>query len=89
MRAAWARASDSTRKAAFDGLAPTEPDLDQARVLIKEAGASGATLTVATSSIGQDASLLATAAQDPERRMEIETKLQHHAADRLSPRSRR
>ncbi|MFF2700990.1 ABC transporter substrate-binding protein [Streptomyces cyaneofuscatus] len=163
-RAAWARASDSTRKAAFDGLAPTEPDLDRARALIKEAGASGATLTVATSSIGQDVSLLATAvqaagtqigldirlrsiapnaftalftdpgaregidmfpltyyqsitdpldllanfrtgaylnfagysdkgydelvdrataAQDPERRREIETKLQHHAADRL------
>ncbi|RLV65057.1 oligopeptide ABC transporter substrate-binding protein [Streptomyces sp. CBMAI 2042] len=62
-RAAWARASDSTRKAAFDGLAPTEPDRDRARALIKEAGASGATLTVATSSIGQDVSLLATAVQ--------------------------
>lgn len=62
-RAAWARASHSTRKAAFDGLAPTEPDLERARALIKEAGASGATLTVATSSIGQDVSLLATAVQ--------------------------
>ncbi|MFD7672104.1 ABC transporter substrate-binding protein [Streptomyces anulatus] len=62
-RAAWARAAHSTRKAAFDGLAPTEPDLDKARALIKEAGASGATLTVATSSIGQDVSLLATAVQ--------------------------
>ncbi|MFD4792949.1 ABC transporter substrate-binding protein [Streptomyces anulatus] len=62
-RAAWARASHSTRKAAFDGLAPTEPDLEKARALIKEAGASGATLTVATSSIGQDVSLLATAVQ--------------------------
>ncbi|MEU4028233.1 ABC transporter substrate-binding protein [Streptomyces anulatus] len=62
-RAAWARASHSTRKAAFDGLAPTEPDLKKARALIKEAGASGATLTVATSSIGQDVSLLATAVQ--------------------------
>ncbi|MEV6434836.1 ABC transporter substrate-binding protein [Streptomyces anulatus] len=62
-RAAWARASHSTRKAAFDGLAPTEPDLERARALIEEAGASGATLTVATSSIGQDVSLLATAVQ--------------------------
>ncbi|MFG2610011.1 ABC transporter substrate-binding protein [Streptomyces anulatus] len=62
-RAAWARASHSTRKAAFDGLAPAEPDLEKARALIKEAGASGATLTVATSSIGQDVSLLATAVQ--------------------------
>ncbi|MEV5260388.1 ABC transporter substrate-binding protein [Streptomyces anulatus] len=62
-RAAWARASHSTQKAAFDGLAPTEPDLERARALIEEAGASGATLTVATSSIGQDVSLLATAVQ--------------------------
>ncbi|MFJ2436450.1 ABC transporter substrate-binding protein [Streptomyces anulatus] len=62
-RAAWARASHSTWKAAFDGLAPTEPDLEKARALIEEAGASGATLTVATSSIGQDVSLLATAVQ--------------------------
>ncbi|MFJ2181578.1 ABC transporter substrate-binding protein [Streptomyces anulatus] len=62
-RAAWARASHSTRNAAFDGLAPTEPDLERARALIEEAGASGATLTVATSSIGQDVSLLATAVQ--------------------------
>ncbi|MGW1335780.1 ABC transporter substrate-binding protein [Streptomyces rubiginosohelvolus] len=62
-RAAWARATDTTRKAAFDGLPPTEPDLDRAKTLIEEAGAKGATLTVATSSIGQDVSLLATAVQ--------------------------
>lgn len=62
-RAAWARATDTTRKAAFDGLPPTEPDLDRAKALIEEAGAKGATLTVATSSIGQDVSLLATAVQ--------------------------
>ncbi|MFD4124587.1 ABC transporter substrate-binding protein [Streptomyces globisporus] len=62
-RAAWARAEDATRKAAFDGLPPREPDLDRAKALIEEAGAKGATLTVATSSIGQDVSLLATAVQ--------------------------
>ncbi|MYV61987.1 ABC transporter substrate-binding protein [Streptomyces sp. SID4931] len=62
-RAAWARAADATRKAAFDGLPPAEPDLDKAKALIEEAGAKGATLTVATSSIGQDVSLLATAVQ--------------------------
>ncbi|WP_424568347.1 ABC transporter substrate-binding protein [Streptomyces sp. CH-036] len=62
-RAAWARAADTTRKAAFDGLPPTEPELDRAKALIEEAGAKGATLTVATSSIGQDVSLLATAVQ--------------------------
>ncbi|MFJ9322611.1 ABC transporter substrate-binding protein [Streptomyces globisporus] len=62
-RAAWARAADTTRKAAFDGLPPAEPDLDRAKALIEEADAKGATLTVATSSIGQDVSLLATAVQ--------------------------
>ncbi|MFE7709217.1 ABC transporter substrate-binding protein [Streptomyces sp. NPDC057486] len=61
--AAWAQASEQTQKAAFDGLPPTEPDLEKARALIKEAGAIGAKLTVATSSIGQDVSLLATAVQ--------------------------
>ncbi|MFE0647082.1 ABC transporter substrate-binding protein [Streptomyces sp. NPDC059534] len=62
-RAAWAGASEPTLKAAFDTLAPTTQDLAKAKALIKEAGATGKTLTVATSSIGQDVSLLATAVQ--------------------------
>ncbi|MFE2978438.1 ABC transporter substrate-binding protein [Streptomyces sp. NPDC059258] len=62
-RAAWADASERVREAAFDGLPPSEPDLATARKLIEEAGATGAKLTVATSSIGQDVSLLATAVQ--------------------------
>ncbi|MFF8840223.1 ABC transporter substrate-binding protein [Streptomyces sp. NPDC015130] len=62
-RAAWAGASEETRKAAFDALPPTTQDIEKASALIKEAGATGKTLTVATSSIGQDVSLLATAVQ--------------------------
>ncbi|MFF0431535.1 ABC transporter substrate-binding protein [Streptomyces sp. NPDC004327] len=62
-RAVWAGASPATRKAAFDRLPPTARDLDKARALVKEAGATGRTLTIATSSIGQDVSLLATAVQ--------------------------
>ncbi|MGW1947989.1 ABC transporter substrate-binding protein [Streptomyces sp. NPDC001940] len=62
-KAAWASAPESVRKAAFDGLPSAEPNLGKARKLIKEAGATGKTLTVATSSIGQDVSLLATAVQ--------------------------
>ncbi|MFE2014485.1 ABC transporter substrate-binding protein [Streptomyces sp. NPDC059491] len=62
-RAAWAGASEPTLKVAFDTLPPTTQDLAKARALIKEAGATGKTLTVATSSIGQDVSLLATAVQ--------------------------
>ncbi|WP_327165762.1 ABC transporter substrate-binding protein [Streptomyces zaomyceticus] len=62
-RAAWAGASEETRKAAFAGLPPTERDIEKARALVEQAGATGKTLTVATSSIGQDVSLLATAVQ--------------------------
>ncbi|MGW0767595.1 ABC transporter substrate-binding protein [Streptomyces sp. NPDC002676] len=62
-RAAWAGASPEVRKAALDGLPPTTRNVERARALVKEAGAAGKTLTVATSSIGQDVSLLATAVQ--------------------------
>ncbi|MET8622517.1 ABC transporter substrate-binding protein [Kitasatospora sp. NPDC004669] len=62
-KAAWASASDDVRKTAFDGLTPTAQDIDKAKALVKEAGASGKTLIMATSSIGQDVSLLATAVQ--------------------------
>lgn len=62
-RAAWAGAPEDARRSAFEGLTPTTPDLDRAKALIKEAGATGKTITVATSPIGQDVSLLATAVQ--------------------------
>ncbi|MFB7514866.1 ABC transporter substrate-binding protein [Streptomyces sp. NPDC056144] len=62
-RGAWAHASEATRKAAFDVLPPATQDIEQAKKLIQEAGATGKALTVATSSIGQDVSLLATAVQ--------------------------
>ncbi|MGW6708909.1 ABC transporter substrate-binding protein, partial [Streptomyces sp. NPDC054956] len=51
-RAAWAAAPEHTLKTAFDGLPPTGQDIEQAKALIKEAGATGKTLTMATSSIG-------------------------------------
>ncbi|MFD7452858.1 ABC transporter substrate-binding protein [Kitasatospora sp. NPDC059827] len=62
-KAAWASAPDDVRKSAFDGLTPTTQDIDKAKALVKEAGASGKTLVMATSTIGQDVSLLATAVQ--------------------------
>ncbi|MDH6708806.1 peptide/nickel transport system substrate-binding protein [Kitasatospora sp. MAA19] len=62
-RAAWAAAPEHVRTEAFEGLTPTAPDLDRAKALIKEAGATGKTVTVATSPIGQDVALLATAVQ--------------------------
>lgn len=69
-RAVWAGAPKETREAAFAALPPAgntgkaaEKDVERARELIEEAGATGKSLTVATSSIGQDVSLLATAVQ--------------------------
>ncbi|MEZ0093823.1 ABC transporter substrate-binding protein [Streptacidiphilus sp. EB129] len=66
-RAAWAAAPGSVVSSAFDGLPPTSQNLAQnlatAKELIKQAGATGKTVTIATSPIGQDVSLLATAVQ--------------------------
>ncbi|MGM9443546.1 ABC transporter substrate-binding protein [Streptomyces murinus] len=62
-RAAWAGGSEQARKAALDGRPSAAPDIEKAKELIKQAGATGKTLTVATSSIGQDVSVLATAVQ--------------------------
>ncbi|MEV5975005.1 ABC transporter substrate-binding protein [Streptomyces sp. NPDC051921] len=74
-RAAWAAGSEQTRKAALDALPPTAPDLAKAKALVKEAGATGKTLTVATSSIGQDVSLLATAVQSAGAQIGLDVRL--------------
>ncbi|MFJ9576899.1 ABC transporter substrate-binding protein [Streptomyces sp. NPDC101191] len=74
-RAAWAGASEQTRKNALGGLPPVRPDIEKAKALIKEAGATGKTLTVATSSIGQDVSLLATAVQAAGARIGLDIRL--------------
>lgn len=63
-KAAWAEAPEDVRKAAFDGLPSPEQNIEAAKRMIEEAGATGKTVTIATSSIGQDVSLLATAVQD-------------------------
>jgi len=66
-RAAWSAAPTSTINAAFNGLPPISQNLSQniikAKALIKQAGATGKTVTLATSPIGPDVSLLATAVQ--------------------------
>ncbi|MFJ3836694.1 ABC transporter substrate-binding protein [Streptomyces sp. NPDC054904] len=74
-RAAWAAAPERTLKTAFDSLPPTGQDIEKAKALIKEAGATGKPLTVATSSIGQDVSLLATAVQAAGTRIGLDIKL--------------
>ncbi|WP_395292992.1 ABC transporter substrate-binding protein [Kitasatospora hibisci] len=74
-RAAWAGAPEEVRKAAFDGLTPTAPDIERAKTLVKEAGATGKTLTVATSPIGQDVSVLATAVQSAGAKIGLDVRL--------------
>ncbi|MER7673887.1 ABC transporter substrate-binding protein [Kitasatospora sp. NPDC096128] len=74
-KAAWGSAPDDVRKSAFDGLTPTTQDIDKAKALVKEAGASGKTLVMATSSIGQDVSLLATAVQAAGTRIGLDVQL--------------
>ncbi|MFD9125347.1 ABC transporter substrate-binding protein [Kitasatospora sp. NPDC059571] len=74
-RAVWAAYPDSVRTAAFTGLAPTAQDIEQAKALVREAGATGRTLTIATSTIGQDVSLLATAVQNAGARIGLDVRL--------------
>ncbi|GAA2132931.1 ABC transporter substrate-binding protein [Kitasatospora kazusensis] len=81
--AAWAAAPEETRKAAFD-LPSAAQDLAQAKALVKEAGATGKTVTVATSSIGQDVSLLATAVQAAGTQIGLDVRLKTIAPDAFS-----
>ncbi|MCX4750074.1 ABC transporter substrate-binding protein [Kitasatospora sp. NBC_01287] len=80
-KAAWAAADDATRTTALGGLQPTAQDIAQATQLVKDAGATGKTLTMATSSIGQDVSLLATAVQSAGTRIGLDIKLRTIAPD--------
>ncbi|MFI5765466.1 ABC transporter substrate-binding protein [Streptomyces sp. NPDC051563] len=63
-KAIWAGAPAAVRASAFDTLPSPDQNVEAAKRMIEEAGATGKTLTVATSSIGQDVSVLATAVQD-------------------------
>ncbi len=83
-RAAWADADPATLKAAFDDLPSTTPDLAKAKQLIKEAGATGKTVTIATSAIGQDVSLLATAVQAAGTEIGLDVQVKTIAPDAFS-----
>ncbi|WP_431901978.1 ABC transporter substrate-binding protein [Nonomuraea sp. bgisy101] len=62
-RDAWQGVPKATVDAAYNGLAPATRDLAQAKQLVQQAGATGKKVVVATSPIGPDVSLLATAVQ--------------------------
>ncbi|MFC1432582.1 ABC transporter substrate-binding protein [Streptacidiphilus sp. N1-3] len=84
-RAAWAAAPGPVADAAFAGLPPVSTDRAQnlaaAKALIAQAGATGKTVTVATSPIGQDVSLLATAVQSAGRQIGLDVRLRTIAPD--------
>ncbi|MFF7633187.1 ABC transporter substrate-binding protein [Kitasatospora sp. NPDC008050] len=80
-KAVWAAADPAARQTALGGLQPTASDIAQATQLIKDAGAKGRTLTMATSSIGQDVSLLATAVQSAGTRIGLNIQLKTIAPD--------
>ncbi|MGP3689232.1 ABC transporter substrate-binding protein [Streptomyces sp. IBSNAI002] len=62
-------------------LPPVQRDLDQARRLIDEAGARGRKVTVASSPLGPDVALLATAVQDAGRRIGLDVEVRTVAPD--------
>ena len=84
-RAAWAAAPASVADSAFAGLPPTGQDLAAnvaaAKKLIQQAGATGKTITVATSPIGQDVSLLATAMQSAGQKIGLNVELKTVSPD--------
>ncbi|MCX4782838.1 ABC transporter substrate-binding protein [Streptomyces sp. NBC_01264] len=74
-KAIWAGAPAAVRASAFDTLPSPDQNIEAAKRMIEEAGATGKTLTVATSSIGQDVSVLATAIQDAGTRIGLKIQL--------------
>lgn len=80
-RAAWRGVPQATVDGAYSGLPGIERDLERAERLIQEAGATGKKLVVATSPIGPDVSLLATALQDAGTRIGLKVELRTVAPD--------
>ncbi|WP_245655976.1 ABC transporter substrate-binding protein [Microtetraspora fusca] len=80
-RDAWQGAPAATVDAAYEGLAPASRDVEQARRLIQEAGATGKKVVVATSPIGPDVSLLATAVQAAGTEIGLDVELKTIAPD--------
>ncbi|MFD7026754.1 ABC transporter substrate-binding protein [Streptomyces sp. NPDC059917] len=74
-KAVWAGAPEKVRDSAFAGLPSPDQNVEAAKRLVEEAGATGKTVVMATSSIGQDVSLLATAVQDAGTRIGLKVQL--------------
>ncbi|WTW93501.1 ABC transporter substrate-binding protein [Streptomycetaceae bacterium NBC_01309] len=83
-KASWANAPAAAKAAAFDALPPTAQDIEKARQLVKDAGAEGKKLVVATSPIGLDVSLLATALHAAGSEIGLDVELKTIAPDAFS-----
>jgi peptide/nickel transport system substrate-binding protein len=80
-REAWRDVPAKTVDDSYRQLPPIGRDLAKAKELIRQAGAQGRKLTVATSPIGPDVSLLATAVQDAGTRIGLKVELKTVAPD--------
>lgn len=82
-RGAWALAPGKTA-ALYDTLPEPAYDIAGAKKLVEEAGASGRTLTLATSSLAPEISVVANAVQDAGRRIGLDVRLKPVSPDAYS-----
>ncbi|WP_406864240.1 ABC transporter substrate-binding protein [Streptomyces sp. HUAS MG47] len=82
-RGAWALAPERTA-ALYDTLPEPAYDIAQAKKLVREAGAIGRTVTLATSSLAPEISVVANAVQAAGRRIGLDVKLKPVSAEAYS-----
>ncbi|WP_415953400.1 ABC transporter substrate-binding protein [Streptomyces sp. KLOTTS4A1] len=82
-RGAWALAPEKT-EAVFDALPEPAYDIEGAKKLIEEAGASGRTITLATSSLAPEISVVANAVQAAGREISLDVRLKPVSPDAYS-----
>ncbi|MEU7298010.1 ABC transporter substrate-binding protein [Streptomyces exfoliatus] len=82
-RGAWALAPEKTA-ALFDTLPEPAYDVEAAKKLVREAGVSGRTLTLATSTLSPEISVVANAVQDAGRRIGLDVRLKSVAPEAYS-----
>ncbi|MEV6521392.1 ABC transporter substrate-binding protein [Longispora sp. NPDC051575] len=80
-RDAWSGLPQPVVEGAYAGLPGPGRDLEKAKQLVKEAGATGKKVVIATSAIGADVSLLATAAQSAGAAIGLDVELKTIAPD--------
>ncbi|MHC0431398.1 ABC transporter substrate-binding protein [Streptomyces sp. O3] len=82
-RGAWALAPEKT-EALYDTLPQPAYDVDEAEKLVEQAGAAGRTVTLATSSLSPEISVVANAVQSAGRRIGLDVRLKPVSPDAYS-----